>query len=378
MSSDTEYRQTFEGKLSRPAVAFRPVNARKDSGGSFNHKTTQATDFVTFQIPMTENFAIKRAYEPPKEPLETKSTVQNDFVDFGPVKPPASLKPPHTPKLSTDPFDGSSCYRQCFTPQPIPARYQHMKAVYKPSPEQFAGNSTYTREFPSHTGRSPAPSMKPPQKKIGSDIPFDGATMSRLSYRSWDLPPKHVRPPTVYSPPKEVFAKQSTFQTDFPDYGCRELTKPIRPQPRAREEDAAAFHSVTTQRADFQLWDPSNVQPSTPIRQGGNYEPSPDKFSAVSTFRDHYKGTPGMRAASTKPALQPLVATEAMGNDTTYKDSFSSSGFTPCPVANLSQQPGSSTTGFDFSHKNAATGHLYYKPMTPTATAIQVPELAST
>ena len=365
VSSHTEYRMTFEGKPPRePTVSFRPANSRKEDGETFDHKSTQASDFVTFAIPERETFAVKRTYEPPKEPLETKSTVKRDFVDFGPVRPPQSLKPSQTPKLSTDPFDGKSCYRQCFTPQPIPARHQHTKEVYKPSVDRFSGLSTYTKDFPGHTGRFPALSMKPPQKKVASDNPFEGATESRLSYRSWELPPRHFRPPTVYSPPTEPFTKHSTFRTDYPDYGHTDVRKPIRPPPRPRPDNEAAFRPVTTQRADFQSWDPSQVERSTPIRQGGNYEPSPEKFSAVSTCRDHYRGTPGARALSTKPVLKPMVTAEEMGSNTTYRDNFLSSGFSPCPAKWLSKEIGMSGT-FSFSHENPSNGHLYFTTLPP-------------
>ena len=367
ISSDTEYRMTFEGRPSvEPTVTFRPANSRRENGDKFDHKSTQATDFVTLPIPERETFAVKRAYEPPREPLETKSTVRRDFVDFGPTRPPQSLKPPQTQKISTDPFDGTSCYRQCFTPQRIPARYQHTKEVYKPSPDKFAGSSTYSKDFPGHTGRLPAPSMKPPQKKVASDTPFDGATESRLSYRSWELPPKHFRPPSVYSPPTETFTKHSTFRTDYPDYGRTEVRKPIRPPPRPRTDEDDVFRPVTTQRADFQLWDPTQVERSTPIRQPGNHEPSTEKFSSLSTCRDHYRGTPGIRALSTKPELKPVVASEEMSNDTTYRGSFSSSGFTVCPAKNLSKEM-EVTGDLSFSHENSS-GHVYFASTPPPAT----------
>ena len=377
VSTNTEYRVTFEGKsLTEPAVSYRPAYSRKENTESFDHKSTQASDFVTFPIPERENFAVKRTYEPPKESLETKSTVQRDFVDFGPVRPPQSLKPPQTPKLSSDPFEGKSCYRQCFTPQPIPARYQHTKEAYKPSTDRFSGLSTYTRDFPGHVGRQPAPSMKPPQKKVASDSPFEGATESRLSYRSWELPPRHFRPPTVYSPPTETFTKHSTFGTDYPDYGRTEVRKPIRPPPRPKPDMDDTFRPVTTQRADFQLWDPTQVQRSTPIRQGGNYEPSPERFSAVSTCRDHYRGTPGSRALSTKPVLKPMVTAEEMGSNTTYRESFSSSGYSPCPAKDLANVM-EATGSFSFSHENPSTGHLYFT-MGPPAAATPPPVVAST
>jgi hypothetical protein len=373
VSSKTEYRMTFEGKPTpEPAVSYRPVVSRREKEEKFDHKSTQANDFVTFPIPERENFAVKRAYEPPKEPLETKSTVQKDFVDFGPVKPPVSLKPPQTPKISTEPFDNKSCYRQCYTPQPLPVRYQHAKEVYKPSPDKFSGRSTYTKDYPGHSGKLPAPSMKPPQKKVASDSPFEGVTESRLSYRSWELPAKHFRPPTVYSPPSEAFTKHSTFRTDFPDYGHTEVTKPIRPQPRARAEKDDTFRPMTTQRADFRLWEPSEVQRSTPIRQGGNYERSADKFSAVSTCRDHYRGTPGVPATSTKPVLQAVATAEEMGSDTTYRHSFSGSGFKPCPAANLSKSM-EAPADYHFSHENPSTGHLYFTRVPPLAATTSSP-----
>ena len=369
ISSNTEYRMTFEGRsLTEPVVSFRPANSRREASDRFDHKSTQATDFITLPIPERENFAVKRAYEPPREPLETISTVRRDFVDFGPTRPPQSLKPPQTPKISTDPFDVSSCYRDCFTPQAIPPRHQHTKEVYKPSGDKFSGSSTYNRDFPGHTGRLPAPSMKPPQKKIVSETPFEGLTESRLSYRSWELPPRYYRPPTMYSPPTETFTKHSTFKSDYPDYGRTEVRKPIHPPPRPRADKEDSFRPVTTQRADFQPWDPSQVERSTPIRQTGNHEPSNEKFSSMSTCRDHYRGTPGVRALSTKPELKPVVASEEMSSYTTYRDSFVSSGFAPCPAKNLSKDM-EATGDLGFSHENALTGHLYFTPVTPPVIA---------
>lgn len=366
VSSNTEYRMTFEAKTPEPVVSYRPANSWKEKD-AFDHISTQAADFVTFAIPESENYAVKRTYVPPKDPMETKSTVGRDFVDFGSVKPPQSLKPPQTPKLSGDPFDGKTCYRQCFTPQKIPPRYQHTKEVYKPSPDKFSSLSSYSKDYPGHVGRIPAPSMKPQEKKVASDSPFEGATESRLSYRTWELPPKHFRPPTVFSPPTESFSKLSTFKVDYPDYGRTEARRAIRPAPRPMPGAEQKFRPTTTQRADFQLWDQTQVQRSTPIRQKGNYEPSTEKFNALSTCQDHYRGTPGARSLSFKPVLKPMATTEEMGNNTTYRVSFLSSGFSPCPARVLTKDM-EQTNNFSFSHQNPSTGHLYFATRPPMAT----------
>lgn len=376
ISSATEYKREFEGKFSLPAVAIRPPDGRKDDRSPFNHRSTQATDFVPFpMIPPRESFAVKRTYEPPKDRIDTKSTVQTDFVDFGPVEPAISLKPPQTPKLSTDPFDGTSCYRQTFTPQPIPERHQLPKTLYKPPAAQFDGSSTYKKDFPVYRGATPALSLRPPQKPVAGDSRFDGATTSQLSYRTWELPERHSRPPTIYSPPKEKLATQSTFQADYPDHGRVELTRAIRP-PQKERDVTTPFEGLSTQKADFPQWDASQIQRSTPIHQGKKYEPVTEKFDAISTIQAHYKGTPGARASSTKPAARPYTSTDKMETSTMYRESFSRAGFKPCPALGLSKDPQVST-GYNFSHQNDITGHMYFAPMTHVSASTQIPEPVS-
>ena len=370
ISSATEYRREFEGKFTLPAVSIRPMGAKKELGEPFNHKSTQAVHFVPFSIPPRESFAIKRVYEPPKEPIETKSTAQRDFVDFGQFERTTTFKPPQTPKLSTDPFDGTSYYRQTFTPQSIPKRYQLPKKEYKPSEAPLAGLSTYIKDFPIHKEATPAQSLKPVPKPVSCDIPFDSRTTSHLSYRSWELPPRFKRPATVYTPPTEKLATQSTFKADFPDYGQVELTRAIRPLPR--EKDATtSFEKLTTQKTDFPQWNPSQIQRASLISQGKNYEPPKERFDSLSTFQAHFKGTPGIRAVSTKPSPQPYTSAEKMDCSTMYQQSFSRSGFMPCPVVNLSKDAETSN-GYRFSYQNERTGHVFFTPLMSAATSTQI------
>ena len=372
VSSDTEYRKTYEGRQSIPPKSCRPKHVQKEKGGAFNHKSIQSTDFVAFDIPERENFAVRHAYEPPKVPLEGRSTIQDDFVDFGAITPTAMIKPPQTAKISTDPFDGTSCYRQSFTPQPIPTRYQRPKEEYKASNEQFMGDSTYKKDFPGYTGKSPAPSMKPPPATVASESPFDGTTVSRLSYVKWDLPEKFVRSQEVYTPPTEAFIAQSTFQADFPDYGHREATKPIRPKPKSRD-NTPAFRAISTQMADFPLWDPSQIQRSTPVMHKGAYQPSTGKFDAISTSQDHYKGIPGTPAPTAKPIIQAYERKNFTADSTTYRTSFSRSGIPICPANILFHDPQASNK-YAFSHSNPTTGHVYFKPVKGALESARVPE----
>ena len=370
ISSATEYREEFEEKFTLPAVIICPKSAKKELGQPFNHKSTQAVDFIPFSITPRESFAVKRVYEPPKEHIETKSTARRDFVDLGQFERTVSFKPPQTPKLSTDPFDATSYYRQTFTPQSIPKRYQPPKKEYKRSEAPLSGPSTYIKDFPIYKEAAPAQSLKPMPKPVSCDIPFDSQTTSRLSYRSWELPPKFTHPATIYTPPTEKLATQSTFKADFPDYGQVELTRAIRPLPR--EKDATtSFEKLTTQKADFPQLNPSQIQRASLISQGKNYEPPKDRFDCLSTFQDHFKGTPGIRAVSTKPSAQPYTSAEKMDCSTMYQQNFSRSGFKPCPVVNISKDA-EACTGYKFSYQNERTGHMFFTPPMSAATATQI------
>ena len=359
MEVQTEYKNEFLGKWAVPANLIRPAPRKKDYTGPFTHKSTQAVDFVSFPVTPRELHKMKSTYEPPKEVFEGKSTVKSDFTDFGRVELTQSLKPLQTAKISTEPFDGMSYYRMCFTPQPMPERFQHRKEVYQPSHKTFYGSTTFSCDFPAHSGAQPSGSMKPMQKAVTTDAPFDGTTISRLSYRVWELPMRHSRPPTVYSPPTEKFSTQSTFNEDFPDYGRVEPAKSLKPPLKVREQ-VTSFGGLTTQSCDFKAW--KNVERPSLTKREKKYEPPTQKFNAVSTFQAHYKGEPGSRAPTAKPDVKVYSSTAKMDSTTSYRESYSQSGFRPCPVMDLLGDD-KKAPKYKFSHQDEATGHKFFLPV---------------
>jgi len=338
---------------------IRPSEVKQDDKGKFDHKSTQATDFISLPLPPKVFHGVKHAYEPPKELFSGKSTIKSDFVDFGQVGLTPSLKPPQTAKVSSEPFDATSCYRTSFTPQPIPKRYEKPKEVYVPTEGKFNGVTTFKSDFPAHVGVQPVDILRPPQQPIASDFPFEGNTESRLSYRRWELPSRHSRPTTVYAPPTEKFATQSTIMDDYPDYGWVEPAKILKPPPRAQDQ-VATFESLTTQRSDFKTW--SDVERPTVIQREKKYEAPTETFDAVSTFKAHYKGDFAARAPSAKPSKAPYTHSSAMESSTEYRDSYSQSGYRPCPALYLSEGS-KSPAEYKFSHQDAESGHKFFSPL---------------
>lgn len=359
MELQSEYKNEFLGKWAMPAGLIQPPPSRKSNTEPFSHKSTQAVDFVPFPVTPRELHKMKSKYEPPKEVFEGKSTIKSDFTDFGRVERTQSQKPPQTAKISTEPFDGTSYYRMCFTPQPMPERFQRRKEVYQPPQKMFYGSTTFGSDFPAHSGAQPSESMKPVQKAIKADAPFDGTTISRLSYRVWELPTRQSRPPTVYSTPTEKFSTHSTFKEDFPDYGRVAPAKSLKPPLRVRDQ-VAKFDGLTTQSCDFKAW--RDVErPSLTIREK-KYMPPTEKFSAMSTFQAHYKGETGSRAPTAKPEPKVYSGMGKMESTTSYRESYSQSGYRPCPALGLM---GNSHTEnkYELAHQDEMTGHKYFLPL---------------
>ena len=360
LDSTTEYKMTYEGKWAYPAKLVRPQGARREAKGPFGHKTTQAVDFVSFPIPPKEYHGQKSVYQPPVEPFSTKSTIQADFVDFGHVEPTLSLKPTQAAKISTDAFDGSTSYRCTFTPPLMPERFQRPKEVYKPSKTRFYGMTTFKDDFPAHPGVMPAQTMKPQPQPIVSEEPFEGTTISRLSYKSWELPARHSRPPAIFTPPTERFAAQTTFRSNYPDYGRVEPARSLRPKPRTRDQ-VAPFEALTTQSMDFKAW--TDIERPLPIRRGKKYNPPSGKFDAMSTFQAHYKGEFIPRAPSAKPFQVANPHASKMESSTVYRDSFSAqSGYRPCPAVYLSDG-NKSPSKYVYSHHDSTSGHKFFSPV---------------
>ena len=364
MDCSSEYKLQFLGKWAVPVAQIRPKEAKKTDTQPFTHKSTQSVDFVAFPVSPREIHGTKNSYVPPKEPFDGASTIQSDFVDFGRVELTQSLKPPQQAKISTDPFEGSTSYRTSFTPMHMPERFQQPRAVYVPSGKEFFSETTVKADFHTHPGAKPSKTMKPPQNAVRSDTPFDGITTSKQSYKSWELPARHSRPPTTYTPPTERFATQSTFRTDFPDYGRVLPPKSLRPPQKVQQ--VASFEGLTTQRLDYKAW--KDVEQQTPIRREKKYEPPTKKFDATSTFKDHYRGSFVPQAQSAKPAEKPYSRSGKAEYNTSYGDSYAKTCYKPCPSAALLVDS-HKLPQFVYSHQDAASGHKFFMPKENTGVA---------
>lgn len=360
MEGSTEYKELYQGKWAVPTKPFRPPQARNNSDEPFNHQSTHSVEYVVHTLQPREGYGPKYSYETPKEPFNSVSTVKTDFVDYESFQPPKSLKPPEKPLSSTERMEAVSCYRNAFTPPAMPPRFQRPKEVYTPSNKEFCADTTFKSDFTAHYGIKPSKSLKPPQTRVASDQKFEEKTTSRMSYRKWELPTKVSRPPTVYSPPSEKFAVDSTYKRDFPIYSQFARTRSLRPA--QQREELKPFEGTTSHGYDYKLW--SNVERPSPVRLEKRYAPPAEKFEGISTFQAHYTGEFASRAASTKPQPPAYTKTSIMEASTSYRESYSS-GYQPCPATDLGIDV-SKHPGYEYSHEDSTTGHKFFSPAKDT------------
>lgn len=358
MESATEYKNMFLGKWQAPVKPITPSVSKKDNVEPFNHSTTQATDFLGAP-PVTPRqiYGAKHDYEPPKTPFGDVSTTHVDFVGYGKVPVTPSLAPTLQVEDKSQPIEGVTSYRSTFTKPTMPEKFQRQKTVYMPSSEKVSDFTTSRYSFPKYPFSKPREMIKHTDDHHDkSHVPLESSTINRLHFKTWDIPKKFSRPPTAFIPPTEKVSDQTTFRSNFPDYGCVPLAKSFKPVHKG-DTEVVPFISATTQNADYKAW--NGVKRPEPARQDQPYEPPKEKFDPTTTFTAHYKGTTTSRASSIKPVERPPDVSK-MDFTTSYKDDFSGPGYKPCPISQLSLDD-NKVSKYSFSHEDPY-GHKFYKP----------------
>ena len=364
VSGESEYSKEFRSKTPEPVKPVLPQPSQvRTLDEKFHGKSTQATDFVCYELPPREFYGERRVYEPPTETFSGLSTFQTDFKGLLQTEPARSMKPQQNPKTSNERFNGTTCYHVDFRRFEIPEKFQHPKQVYKPPEELFQGYSTFTTDFPGHHGIKPAQSLKPPINAKVSHAPLDSLTTSRQSYRKWEMPPRFSRPPTVYEPPKEKFYSKTVFSDDFVSYGVPEPVSNFKPKHEPIKKIAPIEHE-TVNRIDYKP--PDITQRTQLIIQEKKYEPPTEKFEALSTTSTAYRGQYAPPAPSAKPLLKPYSKGIKFDAHSMYRECYSQSGFKPDYITGHPNKP--VIPGYMFSHEDPKSGHKFYIPETKPTT----------
>ena len=123
----------------------------------------------------------------------------------------------------------------------------------------------------------------------------------------------------AYTPPKEKFEAQSTFQHDFKadsSFSPREMMKPIH----AVIMSSAPFDDTTTNRVDYKA---PAMGPRVLVKRTQPYIGTREKFNAITTNRKDFVSHTGIeRPKCAKPALEIVKSSEPFTSNTTHNMSY--------------------------------------------------------
>lgn len=137
--------------------------------------------------------------------------------------------------------------------------------------------------------------MKPNEKAMMSDTPFDDATAYKQSYVQHALQPREVREKTTWQPNTTRLDDVSNYRQD---YTRKEGAKQASCKPNAPAfKSAEPFEGGTTHQADFVSWPTERVLHHEPEKY---LKPDGDHDMNTTTMTD-YTRKPLERVAAVKP-----------------------------------------------------------------------------
>ena len=353
MATSTIYKKAYLGNWKAPPQPILPSRKEEDPI-PFNHRSTHATDFVAPPVTPRILHTADHNYEPPETPFDGSTTARSDFIHYGKVPVPASLAPRAKVSERTHPMEGVTSYGSTFTTPAMPERFNLQRRDYVPPKERVSDLTTFKSSFPKHPAVKPREMKKPLSERCNADIPFENQTTNRLHYKTWDIPEKHLRPPSRFIPPTEKVSDVTTQRSDFTDYGRVPPTPSSKPLLKPNSQ--GPFDSLTTQKVDFRAWD--GVKRPDQVRQDRDYEPPQEKFDPATTFSTAYRGIFASRPPDARPSPRP-ASTGKIDFTTSYNNSFSGPGYKLCRSIPLLTNEAKASQ-YVFSHEDSH-GHKFYK-----------------
>ena len=203
------------GRMS-PTQSMKPAPVVLSSSEPFQSYSNYKADFHVHPIP-PKHIQEREVYQPSKDGFKGTSTFTADFKAHYGTMPPQSLKPAPTSLKSNEPFNAKTVQSSDFQPWETQARQKRPPTKYNPPIEKFQAKSCFADDFKHYGPVSPSKSLKPPQKPVASDKPFEGTTIKSVDFKSWplDARAKPIRHEKDYQPPTQTFNGTSTMQLSF-------------------------------------------------------------------------------------------------------------------------------------------------------------------
>ncbi|XP_053155690.1 stabilizer of axonemal microtubules 1 [Hemicordylus capensis] len=307
---------------------------------------TYKGDYVAWNQPKRDMIKPDNTFRPSEDTFDHKTTTQDDYLYKGPVAT-KSCKPSYTPHICKVPLEDMTNYKLNYVIHPLTKRYVHEHEPYKPNDVPFEGLTTHKLSYKGLQG-DPAKSLKPSYKRPDLDT-FAGTTEFRENYLAWPTPAPFTRKREVYTPPKDKMDLRTSAQIHYGNPHGRPATS-CKPMGRV-VQCTDPFDHRSTMKDDYKAWQYSKPEAIVPHQE---LKLPAVPMDTLTTFKTHYVPHPLPFTKSFRPRLQARAHLPFAG-ETTYATSYTPKEIHICP-ASFKEPP-----GYVFEKIDEA-GHKRFRP----------------
>lgn len=296
--------------------------------------------------PKTELIRPNDRFHPSEEKFDHRTIVQGDYLYRGPVAT-QSYKPLNLVQKSKAPFENITNYRANYVPHNLQKCYVHKYEKYKVNEIPFDGLTVHKISYKGLAGQ-PAKLAKPHQPKLLHDLPFSSTTEFQEKYQAWPRSPVFTKNPDVYLPPLEKMDLHTTTQIHY-KHSNGKPAKMCR-SPAQLKKSTEPFNSSSVMKEDYKPWLCKRLKPITHAPEL-TFPAKPMDF--LTTFQSHYVPHPLTVTKSYKPDWSGPKHHTLLDAKTIYATSYTPKGIVRC-LASYKDPPGYIFKGTD------ADGHNLY------------------
>ncbi|XP_007423547.2 stabilizer of axonemal microtubules 1 [Python bivittatus] len=349
MDLQSTYRQDYNPYSVSRVPPCLPQEQNYSSAEKMTSIPTYKSDYVAWNQPKREMIKPDTSYHPSEKKFDHRTTNQDEYQYKGLVttKNYKPLRPPHISKF---PLESMTNYKLNYVAHPIPKRFVHTQKPFKGCDVPFDGLTTHKFSYKGLAGQ-PAKSMKPDYTRpdLGN---FEGTTEFKEKYQAWPVSAPFSRKPAVYTPPKEKMDLQTSVQIHYGNPNGRPATS-CKPLARVTEYTEPFDHCSTT-KDDFKHWRSERPKPILP--HPAITLPT-EPMDLTTSFQTHYIPHPLPSTKSFRPHLPVARHHEPFADTTTYATSYTAKEVRICP-ASFKEPP-----GYRFD-KIDEGGHRRFRPAT--------------
>ena len=229
------------------------------------------------------------------------------------------IKPNNRTKLSNQPLESSTMYKDTYVPYQYKKPEKHAYAVYAKPTGAMNTSSTYRTDYLEKKTVKPT-LAKPDYHRVTTDVPFDGNTVHNETYKHWQVPKME----SVYPPKQGIrtagkFEHVTTVQHDYPGYYANLGREAVRPPEATLKSGTGQMSDETTHRNAFTQKYTEPTKSAKPVQNRVHHD---DAFAHKTTNQFAYTWPDGSAADTCKPVMAAFKSNQPFDDDTTHKMTY--------------------------------------------------------